>query len=74
MKSYNMVPARSIRYTFTIRLVLLSRLLGWTGTELGHLGAQEYADAHNVDTVFAFDANRGINLTRLPDIKPCRTF
>jgi hypothetical protein len=34
-------------------------LVGWTGSEVGHYGAAEFAAQYNKDTVFAFDANRG---------------
>lgn len=58
MKLHKMAPARSIRFDYSFSL-LTFRLVGWTGSQLGHLGAQEYADMHSLDTAFAFDANRG---------------
>lgn len=36
------------------------RLVGWTGSNVGHAGADEFAAKYNKDTVFAFDANRGV--------------
>lgn len=46
-KLYGMAPARSMR------------LVGWTGSEVGHYGSMEFAAQYNQDSVFVFDANRG---------------
>jgi len=47
MKYHQMVPLRSIR------------LVGWTGSELGHVGAEVFSSTHAGTTVFALEANQG---------------
>jgi len=44
---HDMTPARTLR------------LVGWVGSELGYIGAQEFAGRYGSSTVFAFDADRG---------------
>jgi len=47
MKYHNMKPTRSIR------------VVGWTGSELGHVGAEVFSSNYAASTVFALEANRG---------------
>jgi carboxypeptidase Q len=47
MKYHQMVPLRTVR------------LVGWTGSVQGHLGAKSYAEAYAAQTVFALEANQG---------------